>query len=452
MKTKKSEMREEILHQFWDPKWLQTNEFKTYQYGVIQIHNFGTLNKLQGPDFSGAEVFYDGMIQCGCIELHINSSDWDLHQHQYDERYNQVILHVVWRYDRDVYNQRGERLPTLCLSDYFSEKDLQKMQITSSQKLDFLCQPNFHNISKKVIKIQQGKAAMKELTAQSEETFQWAEKFHFDWERTLFVRMMAYSVDPQNRMNAIALANQIPLKVFRRYSFKDYLGWLLLESGIWNASPQKQKKETEIYIHSYKKNVFPKLTFINTWQHRNIRPGGYPIQRMIQFFKWMEQIQGYLEPLLVESSYEKLDSLLTQTKEFLTLDIQIPKGEKAEQEGHFKVQAKSRGVEDSAKIRVVKAWNYLYRAKLIQNAVLPVWGARRMFLGKEIDENILLILEKGAFELNRINAPIKWMIPSKGINQRNSYELLNQYKHFCREKQCTSCLIGKDLWKLEGLD
>lgn len=447
----KREMREEILHEFWNPKWIKTNEFNTRQVGVIRINDFGKINKLQGPDFKGAEVFYNGINHCGSIELHVNSSDWNLHGHQLDERYNQVVLHVVWRYDREVYNQRGERLPTLCLEDFFSEKDLQKMQISSVQKVDFICRANFNDISKEIIEKQHNKAAMKELLAQSEETFQWAENFHFDWERTLFVRMMAYSVDPQNRMNAITLANQIPLKIFRRYAFEDYLGWLLAESGIWSVSPAKQKNETEFFIKNYKKNVFPELMPITSWQHRNIRPGGYPIQRMIQFFTWMQSVRGYLEPLLVESSYERLDSLLTQSKRISDAEIHPVNENSKRAMATKKIENKRSEERDTINSKWLPTWNYLNRAKLIQNAILPVWGARRMFLGKEINDDILHILEAGSFELNRINAPMKWMIPSKGYNQRNSYQLLNQYKHFCGEKQCTSCFIGIELWKLNPM-
>ena len=95
---------------------------------------------------------------------------------------------------------------------------------------------------------------------------------------------------------------------------------------------------------------------------------------------------------------------------------------------------------------LIKNWNYLQRAKLIQNAILPIWGARRLFLGKELSQDLLNMLHKGAFELNRISAPIKWMLPRAQYNQKNSYELQSQFKHYCKEKRCSTCLIGQSLW------
>src|SRR5690242_5073119 len=38
--------------------------------------------------------------QVGDIEFHIRASDWEIHQHHTDPRYNRVILHVVLVCDR----------------------------------------------------------------------------------------------------------------------------------------------------------------------------------------------------------------------------------------------------------------------------------------------------------------------------------------------------------------
>jgi hypothetical protein len=49
-----------------------------------------------GPDFSDAMLDFgtDG-LQTGAVELHTRSSDWIAHGHHLDDRYNNVILHVV---------------------------------------------------------------------------------------------------------------------------------------------------------------------------------------------------------------------------------------------------------------------------------------------------------------------------------------------------------------------
>ena len=446
-KEVRKDMREAILHQFWNPIWVKKQQFKTQFSEPITILDFGQLNALQGPDFIGAQVLIDGVRHSGSIELHVNSSHWYEHHHQNDERYNQVVLHVVWHHDQEIRNQLGQCLPTLCLSDYFTEKDLQKMQINSATKQDFVCQSDFDNVSHQNIQAQLSLASLDEWILQSEETFSWAEKFNFDWERTLFVRLMAYSVDPQNRMNVLRLANQIPLKVIRRYNFMDYAGWILAESGIWAASPTKQQEETQFLINQRKTNVFPLLEKISSWQHRNIRPGGYPIQRVLSSLFWMENNKGYLDTLLNEQPYEQLDSkLLWKSTNSINeaINTHVKQAELKNQLNKPNPQHKN---PNPNIFDLIKNWNYLQRSKLIQNAILPIWGARRLFLGKELKQDLLSILDKGSFELNRISTPMKWMLPTSHFNQKNSYELQSQFKHYCKEKRCSTCLIGQSLWQ-----
>jgi len=53
-----------------------------------------------GPDFSDALIdFGDGLLESGAVEIHTRSSDWNLHGHHVDPRYNSVILHIVSKSD-----------------------------------------------------------------------------------------------------------------------------------------------------------------------------------------------------------------------------------------------------------------------------------------------------------------------------------------------------------------
>lgn len=433
-------MKEAILQEFWNPIWIQKNEFNSQSKQGIRVLNFGQLNHLQGPDFVGAEVEIDGVKHHGSIEIHVNSSYWNMHGHQTDSRYNQVVLHVVWVHDEEIKNKAGKSIPTIALSDYFTEKDLQKMQVTKCNKPNFICKSHIGRISVKDIQEQLDLAAFSELKKQSEETFQWAEAVQFDWERVLFIRIMGYSVDPQNRMNALRLAREIPLKVFRRFDAQSYVGWILKESGLWQASPNPIKVQTEWLIQKSKQQVFPQLTWIHEWQHRNLRPGSYPINRVLQFLSWIESRNGYLDNMLVEQDYEHLDLALQMEAESQTFDFK-----------RVHTQQTKGGIVDPVtgveKPLCITPWNYLGRSKLIQNAIIPVWGARRIFLGLPLTEALLEPLNSGAFEVNRISSQMKWIAQQETTNQRSSYGMMNQYKQFCEVKQCSSCRIGRALWQ-----
>lgn len=127
MLIEKLKIPETILQQFWRYNSLEYQYQLSNNLRLIILYQ-GALNYSQGPDFTGSKIIINDIEFLGDIEIHVNASDWDLHDHQYDKNYNNVILHVVWNNDKIVRNFKGEILPTLVLSEYFGYKDLQILQ------------------------------------------------------------------------------------------------------------------------------------------------------------------------------------------------------------------------------------------------------------------------------------------------------------------------------------
>jgi hypothetical protein len=48
-------------------------------------------------------------IKCGQVEIP-KSSDWYVHHHERDAAYENVILHVVWEHDTEIYRNNTEIL------------------------------------------------------------------------------------------------------------------------------------------------------------------------------------------------------------------------------------------------------------------------------------------------------------------------------------------------------
>lgn len=68
----------------------------------LVIRSSGYYNHHAGPDFLGASVELDGKLLTGKVEIHVKASDWNAHKHQFDPRYSDVILHVVYEADDEV--------------------------------------------------------------------------------------------------------------------------------------------------------------------------------------------------------------------------------------------------------------------------------------------------------------------------------------------------------------
>ena len=78
----------------------------------------GSRNALSGPDFLNARLQFEETLWAGHIELHVRASDWYAHGHERDPNFANVVLHVVWEYDADIFNTEQNPIPTFCIRDY----------------------------------------------------------------------------------------------------------------------------------------------------------------------------------------------------------------------------------------------------------------------------------------------------------------------------------------------
>jgi hypothetical protein len=65
----------------------------------IQVLSPGRINLNEGPDFLEIALLVNSKIIIGDAEFHFASSNWVEHSHNDDERYNSVILHIVFKND-----------------------------------------------------------------------------------------------------------------------------------------------------------------------------------------------------------------------------------------------------------------------------------------------------------------------------------------------------------------
>ena len=66
----------------------------------INILSLGKHNCFEGPDFVNACLMIDEKLIVGDVELHKKSSSWAYHKHNLNEKYSNVVLHIVFDDDR----------------------------------------------------------------------------------------------------------------------------------------------------------------------------------------------------------------------------------------------------------------------------------------------------------------------------------------------------------------
>ncbi len=425
---KKLIIREEILQQCWSAKMLGIPALKTVSNQELKILDFGVWNRLQGPDFSGVKIEFDHLLLAGDVEFHWTTSDWNKHLHHTDKKYNNVILHVVWIHDSEVCNSEGNAIPVLQLSDYFLEKDLQKLQNKVSSVFhsginEFVLKCSGNEATKqpelwkKLVHNQYEVALQQRLQSKLLEINQLAVELNQDWESIAFVYMGKYWVDNQNRLAAERLFKSIPLTFVKRSPLKELLAysWVLGKFPL-NGSEITSAKQFQEQMN-FLSSKFGIKSLDISWYYGKIRPQGWIHNRIMQYFIWLHGLDGQISEVLVDRSMLSLNRFLVDSNHFLYM---------------------------GSTMRL----NEIQATKVIVNAIIPLQMA--YMLHREVGE----LDYRGWIELMKL-------LPSESNRIIREYSLffgdvssaydaqgmLNQVNNYCRKGLCSQCLIGNYVLK-----
>ena len=139
-------MKEDILQYIWKFQYYNSNELFSADGDTIQVIHPGSYNTNQGPDFTGAKIKINGTLWAGHIEIHINSSHWNLHNHSADSNFKNIILHVVWHHDVEIKDSNGNNLPTLELQSRVSKLLLERYRQLMELPHFIPCEKQVHAI------------------------------------------------------------------------------------------------------------------------------------------------------------------------------------------------------------------------------------------------------------------------------------------------------------------
>jgi hypothetical protein len=102
----------------------------------VTVANVGQYLEL-AADFFNAQIRIDNQMWAGNVEIHLKSSDWYVHHHERDAAYENVILHVVWGHDTEIYRKNNTEIPVLELNKYV-DIDTTNYQALMFQRHGFL--------------------------------------------------------------------------------------------------------------------------------------------------------------------------------------------------------------------------------------------------------------------------------------------------------------------------
>ncbi len=118
---------EEQLYEIWEKQDYE-GSLHTISGDEIEVLDLGVRNAdTAGPDYRNARIRVGNLTFVGDIEIDCDYSDWKVHGHNIDSKYNKVIIHASLNNRNNhpyVYTRDGRKIPTICMKHFISSDTL----------------------------------------------------------------------------------------------------------------------------------------------------------------------------------------------------------------------------------------------------------------------------------------------------------------------------------------
>jgi len=425
-------MQEDFLHYLWKYKKFALNtsnqsdrELKTTTHQVISLLSVGQHNHGAGPDFFNARLLLGNQEWAGNVEIHLKSSDWYAHGHEADRAYDNVVLHVVWEHDIDVYRADNSPLPTLELKGYVSPTQLNRYQelFTQQDKRWIPCEHTLSEVPESTWSHWQERLYFERLEEKTERIQALLKTSKFDWEQVLFIMLSRNFGTKINGEAFQGIAQSLDFSIIRKCAQEPFqLEALLL--GVGNLLPKESidsyalqlEAEYEFVQHKYQLKIGGMLPI----QYFKLRPVNFPTIRLSQLAMLYHKEPGLFRILMKETQLDKIYELFN-IRASSYWDTHYNFG---------KTQSKRSK-------KLTKSFIDL----LLINTIIPLKFAYNKHTGKENQEDILELITKLSPEKNSIIQKYDSLKP-KSASAMQSQALLQLKNEYCSKYKCLNCGVG----------
>lgn len=421
-------MKEDFLHYLWKFKKFDTLNLKTSNQEEIIISNVGQYLEQAGPDFFNAQITIGNQKWAGNVEIHVKSSDWYLHHHEVDVSYKNVILHVVWVHDSEIYRSNNSEIPVLELKNYVCTEIVNNYQKLLHPKSWIFCEKQLKEIPQFTLINWQERLFFERLERKSIPVFELLVSTNNDWEAVLFCLLAKSFGLNTNGDIFLKIAQSIPFSVIRKECFEvENLEALLFGSaGLLDAEKEdnyfKDLKFRYFYLlHKYQLDK----SCVEPVQFFKHRPDNFPTIRLSQLANLYHKHQNL---------FSKISGLNAINAIYDVFCISVSPYWKT----HYQF--------DKESPKKNKALSKSFLDLIVLNTIIPLQFAYAKSQGKEASEDLITILNEVDPEQNSIIDKFG----SFGIKAKNAFEtqsLLQLKNEYCNKNKCLDCAIGMELLK-----
>ena len=420
-------MKENLLQYIWQFQYFNKNDLTTIDGDRLQIIHQGNFNTNQGADFIEAKIKIGKTTWAGNIELHIKSSDWNLHNHSADKNYGNIILHVVWQHNKEIHIA-GNNLPTLELQSRVSKLLLSRYEELMNTSLFIPCANYVHTIKDITLLSWKQRLLAERLEKKSAIILSYLEENNFHWEET-FWWLIAKNFGIKVNSEAFEkIARSLLVNILSKH--KNQIHQLeallfgqagLLEKDYKEDYPAMLQKEYRFYQKKYKlEQPILQLFFLR------MRPANFPSLRLAQLAMLISKSTHLFSKVKESES-------VSEIKEFLNVT--------ANDYWHYHYV-----FDETSDFKKKKLGEQMIN-NIIINTIVPILFAYGLYHNEQpYKDKAIAWLEKISSEKNVITKGFE-VLRFSNKNAFDSQAYIQLKNEYCDHKRCLECAIGNALLK-----
>lgn len=426
-------MREDFLHYVWQHQYFDKADLRTTAGEEIQVLRPGQRNADAGPDFLNARLRLGEVEWSGAVEIHLRASDWHRHAHQFDKKYDQVVLHVVLTADAEVRRTNGSLIPALALAPRLAPDLLARYEalLAAPPAAPLPCAPLLPQVPLLVRTMMTERALLERIEHKAETIAALHDRLGHDWEATAYHALMAAFGFQKNSEPLARLAKAVPLAVLRRHRHdaRQLEALLFGQAGFLVESAETagdayvadRRQEHEFLRHKY--GLAEAALAAHEWNYLRLRPANFPAVRLGQLVGLLHRRPALFDALLTARSVAALTEFFAgaPAPDYWRRHFRPGRAGKVPALGKTSIEL------------------------LISNVVVPLRVAYARHIGQPalVEGSVALLSELPA-EHNQFTD----LYEEVGFEHRtaaDSQGLLALHKAYCQPRRCLHCAIGARL-------
>ncbi len=421
-------MNEDFISYLWKNRLFNTNNCLVDNEEISLIQP-GKENYNSGPDFFNSKIKLGSTIWAGNVEIHVRSSDWFRHNHQFDERYNNIILHVVYEHDQEVFRRSGENIPTLSLKNKFDESLYYRYQDFIRSKNWVPCINLLGEVRMKIKRTVLNRMLFNRLNNKAIDIEKKLVLSNHSWEIVFNHNMITYFGFKLNNHAFELLAKSIPFECLKQTRKK----LIPFEALLFGQSGLLQKSQNGIYpalllieYNKLKKKYSLQPIDPSLWKFLRLRPNNFPTIRISQLTHLLFQNENLYKKAINSNSLKELYDIFDVNCSDYWFN-------------HFLF-----GVESSFRNKILGKQSIQL---IIINTVIPfMFAYGKVHNNNAFTQKALDFLRELPAEKNSVIKKFS-RIGFESSSAFDSQALLQMKSLLCDNKKCLKCQIGNYLLK-----